>query len=169
MMRSMLLGVVAGARSLTPLALLSLAARAGAKGPSATRAGATRSSGTRSRVTGPAFLRRTLARPAIVTGATALAAGELWGDKLRSAPDRIVPAGMAARVISGSIAGAAVAPRGRRAAGALLGAGTAVVAAHLTFRARMRAMRRYGQTSTGLVEDALALGLARLVIQSRRS
>lgn len=158
MLRSILIGVVAGARSLTPLAMLSLAARGRA----------TRGHAPRNRASVPALLERTLARPTVTAGTTALAAGELWGDKLRSAPDRIVLAGMAARLLSGSIAGAALAPRGRWAAGALLGAGTAVVAAHLTFQARQRAMQRYGQTRSGLVEDGLALGLAWLVTRPAR-
>jgi len=159
MLRSMLIGAVAGARSLTPLALLSLAAR-----------GSERSVVRRNRVSRtPELIRRTLARPVVAAGTTALAAGELWGDKLHSAPDRIVPAGMAARLLSSSIAGAALAPRGRWGAGALVGASTAVISAHLTFAARMRAMQRYGQTPTGVIEDALALGIAWLAIRPRRT
>ena len=56
---------------------------------------------------GPALL----ASPVVAAGTKMLAAGELAGDKMESAPDRIVPPGMAARIISGAIAGASIAPR----------------------------------------------------------
>ena len=59
----------------------------------------------------------------------ALAGGELIGDKMKTAPDRIVPAGMVARVATGMIAGAALAPRRQRGLAALIGAGVAVVGA----------------------------------------
>lgn len=141
MIRSFLIGLVAGARALTPLAAVSDAARRGAL-PSA-----------------PPWL----SHPAVTVGSKALAAGELWGDKLHAAPNRIAPAGIIARIVSGGLAGAALAPRGRALAGALLGASAAVGAAYLTFGARRRAMRRFGQKSTGLVEDALTVGAARLL------
>lgn len=142
MIRSFLIGLVAGARAMTPLAAVSDAARRGDL-----RAA-------------PSWL----SHPAVTVGSKALAAGELWGDKLHAAPDRIAPAGIAARLVSGGLAGAALAPRGRALLGALLGATAAVGAAYLTYDARRRAMRRFGQKSTGLVEDALTLGAARLVV-----
>jgi uncharacterized membrane protein len=144
MIRSFLIGLVAGARALTPLAAVSDAARRGAL---ARHSGA------------PAWL----ANPLVAAGLTALAAGELWGDKLESAPDRIGAAGIAARLVSGGLAGAALAPRQRALAGALLGGTAAVVAAYLTFGARVTAIRRFGQKRTGLVVDALTVGAARLV------
>lgn len=147
MIHSLLIGLVAGARSLTPLAAVTDAARRGAL-PADNGA--------------PALL----GHPLVAAGAKALAAGELWGDKLKSAPDRTVPAGMIARVAAGGLAGAALAPRRHALMGALLGAGAAVGAAYLTFGARVRAMRRLGQTPTGLVEDALALGAARAVVRA---
>ncbi len=146
MIRSFLIGLVAGARALTPLATVSDAARRGAL---------PRDNGA------PSWL----GHPLVAAGSKALAAGELWGDKLKSAPDRIVIAGIAARVVSGGIAGAALAPRRRALAGALLGATAAVGAAYLTFDLRMRALRRFGQTPTGLVEDALTVGAAQLVLK----
>lgn len=146
MIRSFLIGLVAGARAMTPLAAVSDAARRGEL---------------RTAGRAPAWL----AHPAVAAGSKVLAAGELWGDKLASAPDRIVPAGIAARIVSGGLAGAALAPRGRSIGGALLGATAAVGAAYLTFGARKRAMRRFGQTPTGLVEDALTLGAAKMVMR----
>ncbi len=85
---------------------------------------------------------------------------------MKTAPDRIVLAGMMARVATGAIAGAALAPRHQRGIAALLGASTAVAAAYLTFNARMRAIERYGQTSTGAVEDAISVGAATLIVRS---
>jgi uncharacterized membrane protein len=145
MLRSLLIGLTAGARAMTPLAAVSDAARHG---------GLERDNGA------PAWL----GHPIVSVGSKALAAGELWGDKMRTAPDRIVPAGIAARLISGGLAGAAMAPRRQALAGAALGAAAAVGAAYVTFNARMRAMRTHGQTPTGLVEDALTVAAALLVV-----
>ncbi len=89
--------------------------------------------------------------------ATALAAGELLGDKMRRAPDRIVAAGILARIATGSVAGMALARRGDRPLAAALGAAAAVGAAHLTFGLRRQAMRRFGQSRTGLIEDLATL------------
>lgn len=147
MLQSLLIGLSAGSRSMTPLAAVSDAARHGrlaADNPPA----------------------RWLAHPWVVAGSKALAAGELWGDKLPSAPDRIVPLGIAARIVTGGLAGAALAPRRWVLVGAVVGATAAVAAAYVTFGARMKAMRRFGQTSTGLVEDALTVGAAQLVTRA---
>ena len=143
MLQSLLIGLSAGSRSMTPLAAVSEAARGGQL---------PRDSGA------PPWL----GHPWIAAGSKLLAAGELWGDKLPSAPDRIVPAGLLARVFTGGVAGAALAPRRQRLIGAAVGAGAAVAAAYVTFHIRMRAMRHFGQTSTGVVEDALAVGAARV-------
>ena len=51
-------------------------------------------------------------------GALAMGVGELFGDKMKTAPDRTVFLGLLARVLSAGIAGAALAPRGREQAGA---------------------------------------------------
>jgi uncharacterized membrane protein len=104
-----------------------------------------------------------LAHPAVSAGLGLLAAGELWGDKLRGAPDRIAPAGVAARIVTGGLSGAALAPRRRAALGAVLGALAAVGAAYFTFGLRRRAIRRFGQTTSGLFEDAFTLAAAQLV------
>ncbi len=147
MIRSLLIGAVAGARALTPLAAVANAARRGEL---------PRDNGA------PAWL----GHPLVANAALALAAGEMAGDKMRTAPDRIVAAGMAARILSGGIAGAALSPRRRRVGAAALGATAAVVASYLTFDARMRALRRYGQTPSGAVEDAIVLGSAAAVVRS---
>lgn len=147
LIHSILMGAVAGMRAMTPLAAVTNAARSGML---PVDNGAP----------------RLLANPLASVGMLALAGGELLGDKMKTAPDRIVPAGMVARVATGLIVGAALAPRRQRGLGAVLAAGTAVGAAYLTFHLRMRAIERYGQTSTGAVEDAVAVGAAALIAQS---
>src|SRR5690606_28230995 len=146
MLRSMLIGAVAGMRSMTPLAAVAEAGRHGwlARGNGA-----------------PGFL----SHPLVAAGATALAAGELLGDKMRSAPDRIVAPGIAARLLTGALAGAAVAPRSQRNTAMVVGAAAAVAASYVTFAVRMKALRRYGQTRSGLVEDAITLGSTLLLVR----
>ncbi|MCD0256914.1 DUF4126 domain-containing protein [Xanthomonas melonis] len=147
LIHSILMGAVAGMRSMTPLAAVTNAARNG-KLP---------------RDNGAPGL---LANPLASAGMLALASGEIAGDKMKSAPDRIVLPGMVARVATGMIAGAALAPRQQRGIAAVLGAAAAVGAAYLTFNLRMRAIERYGQTRTGAVEDAMAVGAAALIVRS---
>ena len=147
LIHSILMGAVAGMRAMTPLAAVTNAARSGQL-PLDNGA--------------PRLLSNKLASTAML----ALAGGELAGDKMKTAPDRVVPAGMLARVVTGAVAGASLAPRKHRKLGAALGAGTAVGMAYLTFKLRMRSISRFGQTSTGMVEDAIAVGLAAAVTQS---
>lgn len=147
---AILMGIVAGARSITPLAVVANAAR---RGELPAGSGA------------PLLLDHPLAS----AGVTALAAGEIAGDKMKTAPDRIVIAGMAARVASGAIAAASLAPKEQRLLAAALGAGVAIGAAYLTFNLRMRALRRFGQTSSGVVEDAIGLAAATLIARNARA
>ncbi len=147
LIHSILLGAVGGMRAMTPLATVANAARAG-KLP--------RNSGAP----------RWMGKPAVAIGASAMAAAEIAGDKMKTAPDRIVAIGMLARLTTGVIAGVAMAPVRKRAAGAVLGATAAVGAAYLTFSLRKRAMRRFGQTATGAVEDAVTVGSAALIAYS---
>jgi uncharacterized membrane protein len=137
MIRSVLIGLAAGQRAMTPLAILAGATRRGTVNPRG-RLGA-------------------FARGDVAAGAVALAGAEMAGDKMKSAPDRIVLAGLLARATTGALAGAALAGEGKQRTGALLGAGAAVASSYLGFALRVRAMRRYGQTATGFVEDALVL------------
>lgn len=130
MLRSVLMGAVAGARAMTPLAALTAIRGGGARAP------------------------------VLSAGTLLLAGGELAGDKLRGAPDRVEPAGIAGRLVSGAIAGAACASRGDRVAGALLGAAAAAAASHLTFRLRAAATRRWGSIASGLIEDGVAVASA---------
>ncbi len=141
MFASFLMGLVGGQRGMTPLAAVAIAA---ARGALAEGNGA------------PGLL----AHPLVAAGAVALAAAELGGDKMRSAPDRVVPIGLAVRFVTSAVAGAALAPRRERWTAAGLGGATAVLASYLGWRARVATIPRYGQTRTGLVEDAIVVGSA---------
>lgn len=138
MIRAILMGLVAGARSMTPLAAVANAARTGSLPPEAEP---------------PRFL----AHPLVSLGATALATYELAGDKQKTAPDRIITPAVIVRSLNAAFAGMALAPRRHRFQAAAIAGATAVLASYLTFAARMRAMETHGQVSTGLVEDALVL------------
>ncbi len=146
MLASFLMGLVGGQRAMTPLATVSIAA---ARGELPADNGAP----------------RLLAHPAVAFATLALAIGEMAGDKQKTAPDRIVPIGLAGRFLTNAIAGAALAPRRSRLAGAAIGGITAVVASYPGWRARMAAMPRYGQTPTGFVEDAAVLAGAAAIVR----
>lgn len=148
LLSSALIGAVASARSMTPMATLSAARLAGRD------------------TTGELFL---LDRPAFKYGALAMGVGELFGDKMKSAPDRTVFLGLLARVMSAGIAGAALAPKGREEAGAAVAIATAVPLAYATLAGRKKAMAHIGQTRSGLIEDALivAAGIAVVTLATR--
>lgn len=131
---SALIGAVASARSMTPMATIAAARLLERRTP------------------GRLVL---LDRPLFRAGALALGVGELLGDKMKTAPDRTVLLGLLARVISAGIAGAALAPRGREQAGAVAAVATAVPLAYLTLSTRKRVMARIGQTRSGFIEGAL--------------
>ena len=133
MIRSLLIGLIAGQRGMTPLAVVAGAARNG-RAPGG----------------------RWLGHPLVAGGAVALAAAEMAGDKMPTAPDRTIVPGLAARALTAGFAGAALAPRQRKTP-ALLAAVTAVAAAHGGVALRRVAMRRWGQTASGFIEDAAVL------------
>ena len=140
---SALIGAVASARSMTPMASIVAARLLGQRTP------------------GRLIL---LDRPVFKLGALALGVGELFGDKKKTAPDRTAFLGLVARVMSAGIAGAAWAPRGRERAGAITAVATALPLAYLTLAARERARARMGQTRSGLIEDALMAGAGATVV-----
>lgn len=148
MLASFLIGLVGGQRAMTPLAAVAIAA---ARGELPTDNGAP----------------RLLANPVVAAGALALAIGEMAGDKQKTAPDRVVVIGLAARFVTSAIAGAALVPRRQRWLGAAVGGITAVVASYPGWRARMAAIPGYGQTPTGFVEDAAVLGGAVAIVRSQ--
>ena len=147
MLASFLMGLVGGQRAMTPLATVAIA---GARGELPVDNGAP----------------RLLAHPLVATAATLFAIGEMAGDKQKTAPDRIVPIGLIARFGTNAIAGMALAPRRHRWLGAAIGGATAVAASFPGFHTRMHFLRRYGQTSTGFVEDAAVLAGAAAVVRS---
>lgn len=147
---SALIGAVASARSMTPMASIATARLLAHRTP------------------GRLVL---LDRPLFKLGALALGVGELLGDKMKTAPDRTAFLGLLARVMSAGIAGAALAPRGRETAGAVVAVAAAVPLAYVTLAGRERAMARIGQTRSGLIEDALmvaaGLTIVALAVRSR--
>jgi uncharacterized membrane protein len=139
MLRSFLIGLVAGQRGMAPLAALAGAAQ-------------------NDRLPADLPLAGLFRHPLIAAGAVAMGGLEMAGDKQKTAPDRIVPIGLAVRSVTAAYAGAALAPRDKRVAGAALAVGTALVSSYLGWRLRCAAMARYGQTATGFVEDAIVMG-----------
>lgn len=138
-----LIGAVASARSMTPMASIATARLLGDRTP------------------GRLVL---LDRPLFRFGALAMGLGELFGDKMKTAPDRTVFLGLLARVSSAGIAGAALAPQGREQAGAAAAVATAVPLAYLTLAGRKRAMARIGQTRSGLIEDLLIVAAGAAIV-----
>lgn len=94
---------------------------------------------------------------------TILSAGELVGDKMPQAPDRIQPLGLIGRGISGGLAGASVGRQLHQKAwvGALIGSATALGAAYLLWYARTRLTKhtKIPDGVAGLVEDTMMLYL----------
>jgi len=140
---SALIGLVASCRSMTPMAAIAAARLSGRD------------------TSGKLLL---LDRPLFKFGALAMGAGELFGDKMKSAPDRTVFLGLSARVASAGIAGAALAPRGEEKIGAAIAISAAVPMAYTTLAARKKAMAEIGQTRSGLIEDTLIVALGAAVV-----
>jgi uncharacterized membrane protein len=143
---ALLFGVSAGLRSMTAPALLALAEQ---------EKGADR--------------HWLLADPRTGRVLSTMAVGEMIFDKLPFAPNRIAPAGLSARLLSGAMCGAAVA-REDETGGALLGIAGALVSSFAGFAIRKGARRVSGLPNllVALVEDGLAvgIGLAAATMQS---
>ncbi|HEV3410745.1 MAG TPA: DUF4126 family protein [Chthoniobacterales bacterium] len=148
---ALLIGVVAGLRTLTPLAAVSWAANLGWLQLDGTWL---------------SFLGASIT-PYIVT---ALALAELVGDKLPKTPSRKVPIQFGTRILVGALCGAALAtPGGATLIGILLGAIGAVIGTLGGAAARARLARAFGNDlPAALLEDAVAVGSA-VVIVSRFS
>ncbi|WP_375270833.1 DUF4126 domain-containing protein [Sphingomonas sp.] len=146
MRKAILMGLVGGQRAMTPLATVAIAA---ARGQLPADNGAP----------------KLLANPLVAAGTLALAVGEIAGDKQKTAPDRIVPVGLAARFITSAIAGAALVPKRRRWIGAAVGGASAVVASYPGWRTRMAWLPKYGQTQTGFAEDLAVLSSAAAIVR----
>ena len=100
--------------------------------------------------------------------ATVLAAGEMAADKTSVVGDRIDPLPLAGRAVMGAFVGAAVAreQHGNMVAAAFIGAAAAVAAAHIAYRLRRRLP--VNSVASGLVEDAVVVGIGSLYANRRR-
>ena len=137
------LGAVAGIRSMTPPALLSRAA----------------SRGEIPGIAGTPF--GFLASPRVATLLTVLAAGEISADKLPVAPDRVSIPGLAGRLATGALVGAALFSSSGRpgATGGALGALSSLATSYASYYLRTGTQQRFGLPNPvgGVVEDVIAL------------
>ena len=147
----LLIGIIAGLRSMIAPAAVSWAARLGwlTLAP-----------------TSLAFLGAAIT-PWILT---ALALGELVADKLPSTPSRTVPVGFGTRILSGGLSGAAIgAAGGSLLTGLLSGAIGAVIGTLGGRAARGHLAAALGRDRpAALIEDAVAIGGAFLIIAALR-
>ena len=99
-----------------------------------------------------------------------LAAGELVVDQLPSTPSRTMPTAFAARIVAGGLSGAAVGTAGGTMIGGMLagiaGAVAGTLAGH-SFRARLAAAFRRDRPAA-FIEDAIALGAALAILMALR-
>ena len=117
-------------------------------------------SGMRS-MSGPAVLAmRAPEQNALTRAIPALAVGEMIADKLPFMGDRIDPLPLAGRAMMGALVGGYLAREddSNIVFGGLIGAATAVIVAHLAYRARLMASERLG-ASAGFIEDGLVVGI----------
>ncbi|QEM10093.1 DUF4126 family protein [Mucilaginibacter rubeus] len=91
-----------------------------------------------------------------------LSVTELIADKLPSTPNRIEPAGVAGRGLSGALAGASIykAVGGKALAGALIGGATAIAATYASYYLRKNIVKanHVADPLIGAAEDALVIG-----------
>jgi len=101
---------------------------------------------------------------------TLLAIGELIADQLPSTPSRTAPLGFGARIVSGALSGAAVGTAGGTMIGGsvagIAGAVIGTLAGH-AFRARLAAAFRRDRPAA-FIEDAIALGGALVIATALR-
>lgn len=144
---ALLIGIVAGLRAMTPLAVLSCAARAGWLPLQET----------------PLAFMGYAVTPWILVLA---ALGELVNDKLPKTPSRLIPMQFGTRLFTGAWAGATLtAAHGTLWAGLLIGAIGAVLGTLIGHRAR-RALARAirSDAPAALLEDAVAIAGAALIV-----
>lgn len=91
-----------------------------------------------------------------------LSVTELIADKLPSTPNRIEPAGVAGRCLSGALAGASIykAVGGKSLTGALIGGATAIAATYGSYYLRKNVVKanHIADPLIGAAEDALVIG-----------
>lgn len=92
-----------------------------------------------------------------------LSVTELIADKLPSTPNRIAPAGVAGRCLSGALAGASIykAVGGKWLTGALIGGATAITATYGSYYLRKNIVKanHIADPWIGTAEDALVIGV----------
>jgi len=143
-----LIGVIAGLRALTPLAVIACAGY------------------------WHGFLRGTplsfMGRLPAAIIFTVLALLELYADQLPSTPSRLAPAGLITRIVTGGLSGACVAAVGVQsiAFGAALGAVAGVVGAFAGYHARTGLVKALNgrDLPIALLEDAIAIGGAIAIV-----
>ena len=147
LMLALLIGVIAGLRSMTAPAMISWAAWAGWL-----KLGGT----------GLAFLGSAVT-PWILT---VLALGELVADQLPATPSRTSPLPFGARIVSGALCGAAIGlAHGAVVGGGIAGAMGAVIGTLGGHAARARLAAMFGRDRpAALIEDAVAIGGAVLIV-----
>ncbi|WP_114938066.1 DUF4126 family protein [Mucilaginibacter endophyticus] len=91
-----------------------------------------------------------------------LSVTELIADKLPSTPNRIEPAGVAGRGLSGALAGASIykAVGGKTLTGALIGGAAAIAASYASYYLRKNIVKanHIADPLIGAAEDALVIG-----------
>lgn len=107
-----------------------------------------------------------LASPWAVGILTLLALGELVADQLPATPSRKTPAQFGARLLSGALAGAAIGVHDQMlAAGAVAGILGAVIGTYVGHALRARLATGFGRDRpAALIEDAVAIGGAVLIV-----
>ena len=146
---ALLIGVIAGLRTFTAPMMVSWAVRLGwlQLGDS------------------PFDALRFLYTPYIPHILTALAIGELIGDKSKWTPSRKIPPAFIARIVSGSICGAAVCSQAGLVTGAVLGGVGAVNGTLLGYEFRTRlAGAICKDLPAALIEDVIAVGGGFLIV-----
>ena len=148
------LGAVAGIRSMTPPALLSRAASRGEiRGLEETPFGF-------------------LTSPRVANLFTVLAVGEISADKLPFSPDRVSLPGLAGRLATGALVGAALfAANGRKGtSGGAVGAVSSLATSYLSFYLRTGIQQRFGlpNPAGGVLEDAIALTIGLRSLKSAK-
>ena len=111
-----------------------------------------------------------LRRGGTVQGATTImAVAEMVADKTPFVGDRIDPLPLAGRAMMGAIVGGVIARDHHTslAAGSVIGAAAAVIAAHAAYRLRSRLPM--SNVSGGLLEDAIILGVTAMFARRRGS
>lgn len=143
----LLIGIVAGLRTATPLAAIGIGAWLGWIDLGGSWAG---------------FLANIVAVIVLVVFATL----ELVGDKLPAAPSRKLPPAFAVRIISGALAGSLIGlPSGNWIAGLVAGAVGAALGTIGGYEARRWLAGRFGRDlPAALIEDAVAIVIAFAVV-----